>query len=94
MSMRQKKALAWSFFAVDVVALLFLSVDASQTSAREGQQGWEILLSILLAMFVAVGGGVFTFGIRRKSALGVGAAAAIWGMPLMIGLMIWIDQLR
>lgn len=88
------KAIAWTFLALDIATLLFQCVVAARTGPGEGQQGWAILFTILGALVVALGGGVFALGIRRKSTLVVGIAAAILGFYLLLGLTIWIDALR
>lgn len=95
MSMRQKvnvllKALAGLFLAVDVAALLFCCTWAFHAGTREGEQAYAIVFLIVLALLVAVGGGVFVYGIRRRSAFGVGAAATILGLPSMVGLALWL----
>jgi hypothetical protein len=81
------------FLAADVAALLFCCTWALHAGTREGEQAYAIVFLVVAALFVVVGGGVFVYGIRRRSALGVGAAATILGLPSMIGMALWLGLL-
>ena len=87
------KVLAGLFLAVDVAALLFCFAWALQASTREGEQAYAKVYLSIAALFVAVGGSIFVVGIRRGSARFLGVAAAILGLPSIIGLAIWLGLL-
>ena len=91
--MRYAKSIAWALLALDLATLLFQCIAAANTPMSEGQQGWAILFTIVGAVIVALGGGVFALGIRRKSALAMGIAAVVLGLYLLLGLSIWIGEL-
>ena len=91
---RVVKAFALLFLFVDIAALLFFFVWALQAGTREGEQAYAVAFLTVAALFVAVGGGMLAFGVRRGSTLGLGAAAVILGLPSIVGLAIWLDILK
>ena len=90
---RTVQVMAWVFFALDAAALLFFLAWALTAGAREGESAYALAFLLFVAAFVAVGGGALVFSTRRGSALGLGCAALVLGLPPLIVLGIWISNL-
>ena len=86
--------IAWALIAGNAGILLFMFITVAKTTAREGQQGWAMLITILLTIIAALGCGIFALGNHRKSRFVSGLAVVILGIPLIVGLLILFDELQ
>jgi hypothetical protein len=87
------QTLAWIFLALDAAALVFFLTWRLTASSREGEDAYAMVFFLLMAAFVGGGGGALYWSARRGSALGVGCAAAVLGLPAVVALSIWISNL-
>lgn len=86
--------LAWVCFTLDAAAFLFFGVWALSAGTREGEQAYAIAFLLFAGTFLAVGGGALLWTRRRASALGLGCATLLLGVPPLIALGLWIGNLR
>jgi len=87
------KAGAWIFFGIDALALVLCIAWALVASTREGEQAYAMVFSAIAALFVAAGGGALALSSRKGWPIGVGCAAFVLALPVLIGLGIWMSNL-
>jgi hypothetical protein len=90
---RALQALGWIFLALDAAAVLFFLAWRLTASAREGEDAYAMVFLLVTFAFVAAGGGALAWSTRRGSALGLGCATFVLGLPVVVALSIWISNL-
>jgi hypothetical protein len=90
---RALQVLGWIFLALDAAALLFFLAWRLGASSREGEDAYAMVFLLVTGAFVAAGGGALAWSARRGSALGLGCAALVLGVPPLVAAAIWISNL-
>ena len=90
---RALTVVAWIFFALDAVAVLFFLAWTLTASSREGESAYAAVFLAAAGFVLAIGGGILRLATRRGSALGIGCAGTLLAIPSLVALLLWISDM-